>query len=196
MSSRHLPGLLKFFSAWVLASCLAACTSVDMGMGASPAPAVAPARSAPLRLTPAERDFAAQAMAKGLYDVEVSRLAAARAVNPSVRNFAQAMVVHYTQSNGELVALMNARGVAPPHILADDKAAKLQRLAALPPSEAFDNGYIRVVGIEERQETIAAFEKARAEASDSELRTWIERGLLTLRRHLSAAQEIAGSLAG
>jgi putative membrane protein len=175
---------------------LVACaSSVDLGMGASPAPPVVP-RTASARLTPAERDFAMQAAAKGLYAVEVSRLAASRAVNPAVRKFAQTLVVHHTQSNGELVALMNARGIAPPHTLAADKSAKLQRLASLPPSEAFDNGYIRVVGIEDHEEAIAIYERARAEARDPELRVWIERALPILRSDLSAAQGIAGTLAG
>jgi putative membrane protein len=175
---------------------LASCAShVDLGMGAPPAPVAMPG-PAPVRLAPAERDFALQAASKGLYEVEVSRLAASRAQNPAVRNFAQAMVVHYTQSNSELVALMNARGIATPHTLTDDKSAKLQRLGALPPSEAFDNGYIRVVGIEEHQEAIATLEKARGEVNDPELRAWIERNLPVLRNQLLAAQTIAGTLAG
>jgi putative membrane protein len=91
---------------------------------------------------------------------------------------------------------MNARGMATPHTLSDDRAAKLQRLGSLPPSDAFDVGYIRVVGIEDHQEAIAAFEKARTEVGDAELRAWIERTLPTLRNHLSEAQSIAGTLAG
>jgi putative membrane protein len=193
---RHARGLRKVLFAFV-AAWLAGCAShVDLGMGAPPAPGPALALTAPLRFTAADRDIALDMAAKGLYEVEVSRLAASRAQNPAVRNFAQTMVMHHSRLNGELSTLMSARGVAPPHTLADDKAAKLQRLGSLPPSEAFDNGYIRVVGIEDHQEAIAALEKARAQVSDSELRVWIERTLLTLRGHLLEAQTIAGALAG
>ncbi|AMO24463.1 hypothetical protein UC35_18505 [Ramlibacter tataouinensis] len=156
----------------------------------------APAISAPLRFTTAERDFAVQVVSKGLYEIEVSRLAAVRAMNASVRAYAQSMAAHHTQLNSELVALMDARGVVPPHNLPDDKAAKLQRLASLPSSEAFDLAYIRVVGVEDHQEVIAAFEKARGEVRDPELRAWMERTLPMLRGHLSQAQTIAGQLAG
>jgi putative membrane protein len=196
VTARYAQRLLKAFSALVAIAGLAACAShVDLGMGAPPASSAVP-RAAPQRLTPAERDFAVQAAGKGMYEVEVSRLAASKALNSSVRSYAQAMVAHHTQLNNELLALMNARGMATPHTLSDDRAAKLQRLGSLPPSDAFDVGYIRVVGIEDHQEAIAAFEKARTEVGDAELRAWIERTLPTLRKHLSEAQSIAGTLAG
>jgi len=196
LTLRGAPALLKFSTLIVLVGLSACASHVDLGMGAPPVPAVMPSRTAASRVTPVERDFMTEVSAKSLYEVEVSRLAAARALNPSVRRFAETMVVQYTQSNGELVVLMNARGVPAPHTLSDDKAAKLQRLTAVPPSDAFDNGYIRVVGIEDHQEAIAAFERARAEVSDPELRVWIERTLIALRNQLSAAQAIAGTLVG
>jgi putative membrane protein len=178
-------------------ACLSACaSSVDLGMGAPPAPAPVPVSAAPVRLSPVERDFAMKAAASGLYEVEVSRLAASKSLNPTVRNYAQVMVTQHTKLNGELMALMNARGLSVPHTLPDDKAARLQRLAALPASDAFDNGYIRVVGIEDHQMAITLFKLARTEVMDGELREWVERALPMLESHLSAAQAIAGALAG
>jgi putative membrane protein len=163
-----------------------------MRMGAGAEPAIVMGKP----FTAVERDFVTKVAAKGMYEVEVSRLAAERAVHPGVRNYAQTMVTQHTQTNNELVALMSAHGVAPPRGLAADRATKLHRLASLPRSDAFDNGYIRVVGIEDQRAAITMFEKARREVHDRDLRAWIERTLVLTRNQLAAAESIAGSLQG
>ena len=147
-------------------------------------------------MSAAERDFAIRVATQGFYEVEVSRLATERAVNLDVRAYAQMMVKHHTQANNELVALMSAKGVAPPKGLAADKKEKLYRLASLPPSAAFDNGYVRVVGIEDHRTNIAIFERARRETKDRDLLAWIDRTLLAMRSHLAAAQSLVGTLDG
>lgn len=163
------------------------------GMGAGPA---SRAVVAPTRLSAAEREFAIKAATQGFYEVEVSRLAAERAVNSGVRAYAQMMVNHHTQANNELITLMSVKGVAPPKGLAADKKTKLHRLASLPPSAAFDSGYVRVVGIEDHRTNIAVFERAKRETRDRDLLAWIDRTLFTLRNHLAAAQSLAGTLEG
>jgi putative membrane protein len=171
-------------------------SSVDLrtGMGAGPGTVAAPKATDPWSAL--ERDFAMRVASQGFYEVEVSRLAAERAVNSGVRAYAQMMVNHHTQANRELAALMSAKGVAPPRELAADKKDKLQRLASLPPSPGFDNGYVRVVGIEDHRTNIAIFERARRETRDRDLLAWIDRVLPAMRSHLSAAQSLAGSLDG
>jgi len=176
-----------------LTSACATLPGMRIGMGAG---AATTAVVAPTRLSAAEREFAIKAAAQGFYEIEVSRLAAERAVNSGVRSYAQMMVNHHTQANDELVALMSAKGVAPPKGLAADKKTKLHKLAALPPSAAFDHGYVRVVGIEDHRTNIAVFERAKRETRDRDLLAWIDRTLFTLRNHLAAAQSLAGTLAG
>ncbi|HMA09056.1 MAG TPA: DUF4142 domain-containing protein [Ramlibacter sp.] len=159
----------------------------------APAPAPQPAAGviAP-RVTDAERDFMARAAARGLYEVEVSRLAAERAVSPRVRNYARAMALRDAQAVDELAALMRAKGLQPPAGLAADKATRLHRLAALKPSAEFDRGYVRVVGVEDHTASIALFEKARREARDRDLRAWIDKTLPLLRADLGAAKSLDG----
>src|SRR4051812_46473369 len=164
----------------------------DMRMGAAPARAIVAATP----FTAVERDFVTRVAAKNVYEIEVSKLAADKATSPAVRDFAQTMVLHHTQMNNELVDMMSAHGVAPPRSLPADKATKLHRLAALPRSDAFDNGYIRVVGIEDHRAAIAMFEKARANVRDRELRSFIDRSLTIMRTHLAAAQNAAAAIAG
>jgi putative membrane protein len=166
----------------------------DMRMGAAPTVRLVTVAQAPF--TPVERDFVVRVAAKTVYEIEVSRLAADKAAAPGVAGFARTMVTHHTQMNDELVALMSAHGVPPPRELAAAKATKLHRLAAVPRGDAFDNGYIRVVGIEDHRAAIASFEKARSQARDPDLRVFIDRWLTVLRSHLAAAQDVAAGLAG
>ncbi|MEJ6022538.1 DUF4142 domain-containing protein [Ramlibacter sp. PS4R-6] len=176
------------------ACALAACGNLqmpDMRMGAAPTAVVA---ATPF--TPVERELVTKIAAKGMYEVEVSKLAADKAMSPAIRDFARAMVTHHTQMNNEVIALMAARGVAPPRGLAADKATKLHRLAALPRSDAFDNGYIRVVGVEDHRNAIAMLEKARGQVKDRELREFVDRSLATMRMHLQMAQGALASLSG
>ena len=177
------------------AALVAGCAALppDMRMGAAPTTRIVVA-GAPFNA--AERDFVTKVATKSMYEIEVSRLAADKALSPAVREFAQTMVRHHTQMNNELIALMSAHGVAPPRGLAPDKSTKLHKLAALPRSDGFDNGYIRVVGIEDHREAIAMFEKARRDVRDSDLRLFVDRTLAVLRAHLAMAQNVAAGMAG
>lgn len=178
-----------------VAGVLAACTSFtgpDMRMGADGARPV----FATTPFTAVERDFVTKVAVRTVYEIEVSKLAAERALSPAVRDYAQRLAQDDTLMNDYLVMLMSAHGVAPPKSLPADKATKLHRLAALPRSDAFDNGYIRVVGIEDRRAAIAMFEKARREVRDRDLRSWIDRSLTIMRTHLARAQSVAAGLAG
>ena len=69
-------------------------------------------------------------------------------------------------------------------------------LASLPRSDAFDNGYIRVVGVEDHRNAVAMFEKARREVKDRQLRDFIDRSLATMRMHLQMAQGVVAGLQG
>jgi putative membrane protein len=134
--------------------------------------------------------------ADDLYEIEVSRLAAQRASNPRVRSLAQSLAAHRLAARRQLAALMRSRGVPVAARLTADKAGKLQRLQALPPSAQFDAAYVRVVGLEDDEQGIALLERARRETRDAALAAWIDRTLPVLRRDLQASRQVAGALAG
>ncbi|MEO8653572.1 MAG: DUF4142 domain-containing protein [Ramlibacter sp.] len=190
-TARRGPAFILF----ALGIALLAAGCASMRAPASPAPQPAAVDVAP-RLSDAERAFMAAAAARGLYEVEVSRLAADRAVSPTVRSYARKVANRDSKAVDELAALMRAKGLQPPAGLAADKATKLHRLAALKPSAEFDRGYVRVVGVEDHMANIALFEKAQRETRDRDLRAWIDRMLPVLRADLRAAQSLSGSLAG
>jgi putative membrane protein len=183
--------------AWLLAIGILPVALMAAGCApmAPPAPSPDSVAIAP-RVSDAERAFMTRAAAGGLYEMEVSRLAAERATSPRVRAYARMVAQRDAWSIDELSALMRAKGVQPPAALAADKATKLQRLAALKPSANFDLGYVRVVGVEDQSANIALFEQARAQARDRDLRAWIDRMLPLLRSQLAIARDLNGSIAG
>jgi putative membrane protein len=180
----------------------AGCSSVALdgrhtaSMGGPVAAKPAHGVAGPEQLTVAERTFMSQAVSRAMYEVEVSRLAADRALDPRVRSYAQMLANHSAQVGTELGAMMRAKGVPRPAGLAADKATKLHRLASLRPSPNFDLGYARVVGVEDHQAAIALYERARRYTMDRDLKAWIDKTLPVLRNQLAAAQALSGMLAG
>jgi len=182
--------LAAFAFAFLLAGC--SLMPPDMRMGAGPAQPYKPVTP----FTAVERDFVTRVASRNVYEIEVSKLAVEKGTSPAVRDYAQTMVVHHTQMNNELVDLMSLHGVPPPKGMPADRATKLHRLAALPRSDAFDNGYIRVIGIEDHRASIAMYEKARREVKNAELRAYIERSLTIMRTHLTMAQNTLATING
>ena len=183
---------------------VAGCSSVPLGPtpavvapSATPtAPQAAAPAPGPAQFTAAERSFAYRVALKNEYEIEVSKLAVGKALSPAVRELAQTMLSQQSRLNDELAAIMNAHGMHSPKGLPADRATKLHRLAGLPRSEAFDNGYVKVIGIEDRRSAIAMFEKARRSVRDRDLRAYIDRSLAVLHSHLAMAQGVAASMSG
>lgn len=155
----------------------------------APMPTVAPA------LAPADLHFADAAAGSGIFEVEVSRMAADRATIPAVRNFARMLVRDHTAANNELMDILHRRGVTPRTGIPPHLRAELEHLSGLS-GATFDHEYIHMVGVQAHQHDIATFERAMPTLQDRGLHAWAERTLPVLRTHLRDAEHIAGTLAG
>src|SRR6185369_16662402 len=62
-------------------------------------------------LTHTDKRFIEKAATDGREEVEISRVAAERATNPDVKQFAQMMVDDHSRANDELMAIAQARSV-------------------------------------------------------------------------------------
>lgn len=144
------------------------------------------------RVTRGDRVFMEQAARSGLFEVEVSRLAAARAADPGVRAFAAMLVEHHTAVNQELSRLALARNVKLPGELPKGLREDIDKLGRLS-GAAFDAAYIRQVGIQAHQKDVARFEQGSLKARDAELKAWIDNTLPTLRDHLAQALKLPQS---
>ena len=142
----------------------------------------------PGRMSGADRAFMLKAASGGLYEVEVSKLAAGKAESADVKKYASMLVDDHTKANAELTALAEARGVKLPAQPPADKRERLTRMGTMS-GAAFDQAYVKQVGIGDHKADIALFEKAGRTGKDPEIKAWIDGRLPTLREHLAAAQK-------
>lgn len=139
-----------------------------------------------------DRKFIEEAANSGMFEVQVSQLASAKATDPNVKSFASMLVDHHTAANNELTKIANARGVelpaAPKRALRRD-IEKLGKKSA----EEFDRDFVRNVGIKAHEKDIKLFEKASKDVKDAELKAFVDKTLPTLREHLAMAQKLPQS---
>ena len=162
------------------------------GAGTSPAGGqVAPA-SDKHKLARGDRNFIDDAASSGMFEVQIGQLAASKATDLNVKNFANMLVDQHKAANNELVKIATAKGVelpaAPKHSLRReiDKLGKKN-------GEEFDRDFVREVGIKAHQKDIRMFERARKDVKDADLRAWVDKTLPTLREHLVMAEKLPQS---
>lgn len=169
-------------------------TSVTGGQSAPAAQPGTGTRNLPAKSKVArgDRKFVEQAAGSGMFEVQVSQLAASKATDANVKSFAGMLVDHHTAANNELVKLANAKGIelpaAPPRSMRRD-IEKLGKKSG----EEFDRDYVREVGIKAHEKDIKMFEKASKDLKDAELKAFADKTLPVLRDHLAAAQKLPQS---
>jgi putative membrane protein len=167
--------------------------------GGQSAPAVQPGagtRNSPTgkseKVGRGDRKFIEHAAGSGMFEVQVSQLAASKATDPQVKSFASMLVDHHTAANNELVKLANAKGVelpaAPPRALRRD----MEKLGGKNGAE-FDRDFVRNVGIKAHEKDIKMFQSASKDVKDAELKAFVDKTLPVLREHLAAAQKLPQS---
>lgn len=136
-----------------------------------------------------DRKFIEEAAGSGMFEVQVSQLAASKATDANVKSYAGMLVDHHTAANNELIKIANARGVelpaAPPRALRSD----IEKLGKKNGAE-FDQAYVRDVGIKAHEKDIKKFQGASKDVKDPELKAFVDKTLPQLREHLAAAQKL------
>ncbi len=89
------------------------------------------------------RGYTAMAASSDMYEIESSRLALQRSQNAQVRQFAQMMIQHHSNTTEQLMAAARAAGVMPPMQMMPMHARMLQELQAAGTGMRFDATYGR-----------------------------------------------------
>lgn len=140
----------------------------------------------------ADRKFIGDAVNSGMFEVQVSQLAASKATDPNVKSFASMLVDHHTAANNELVKIANARGVELPAAPKRALRRDIEKLGKKD-GDAFDRDFVRNVGIKAHEKDIKLFRKASKDVKDPELKAFVDKTLPTLQDHLAAAQQLPQS---
>lgn len=135
-----------------------------------------------------EADFAIKAAEGGLFEVQLGKIAAGRAVNQDVKEFAAMMVKDHGLANQELTALAKAKNIVLPTALGRDNQDDLREFNVKAANE-FDEDYIERM-IEDHERTIKIFERASSQSKDSEVKAFADKQLPIFKKHLEHARMI------
>ena len=139
-----------------------------------------------------DRKFIEEAANSGMFEVQVSQLAASKATDANVKSYASMLVDHHTAANNELVKIANARKVELPAAPKRALRSDIEKLGKKN-GEQFDRDFVKNVGIKAHETDIKLFQKASKDVKDAELKAFVDKTLPVLREHLAAAQKLPQS---
>jgi putative membrane protein len=148
------------------------------------------ATAADAGLTAGDRDFINKAAQGNLMEVAAGKLAAQRALNPTVKEFGQRLVSDHSAANDSLKALANSKQMNLPDTVSPEGEATLGKLESLNGTE-FDKGFSQMM-VKDHKTDISDFEKeANKKGADPDVKAYAEQTLTTLRHHLMLANRLS-----
>lgn len=137
-------------------------------------------------------DFMNGAAAGGMAEVELGKLAGAKAQNAEVKAFAQKMVEDHSKAGEELKQLAAQKKVPlPPDVLPSHKEvmAKLSKLNGAD----FDKEYVKAM-VADHEKDVATFESVSKTAADADVKAFAAKTLPTLKMHQQIIQGLAAKM--
>lgn len=143
-------------------------------------------------LQAADMDFVKQATAAGMAEVDLGKLGAAKATDPSVKQFAQRMVDDHSKANEQLTKILADKKVGVPKDMPADAASTKDQLGSLSGAD-FDSAFMTRM-ISDHENAVALFDKESKDGQDAQLKQFAGQTLPTIQDHLTQAQQIQSSL--
>ncbi len=134
-----------------------------------------------------DRDFMEKAAKTSMSEVAISRVAAARTSNPSVRSFAQSMIEDHERANEELSSLAAARGISLP--AKDPHPDKWEKRDA----KDFDKDYLEKM-VADHEDVVKLFAKQAKDGDDAEALAFARKHLPRMQAHLQHALDLKRAL--
>ncbi|MDM0116850.1 DUF4142 domain-containing protein [Variovorax sp. J22R133] len=146
-------------------------------------------KSAPARISKADRSFVTKAAAGNLFEIQAAKLASSRATDPRIKEFAGMLARDHAKALEGLKAISVSHNYPLPDKVPADKQATLDRLASLS-GKNFDAAFRQEVGLKDHEADIKLFESASRATRTPDIKAWIDATLPTLKAHLKHATEI------
>jgi len=135
-----------------------------------------------------DAEFAVNAANGGMAEVELSKLAATKATNAKVKEFANMMTKDHMTANEELMALAKTKNITLPTTVGADEQKVMGDLQQKSGAD-FDKAYVDQM-VSDHKKTVDLFEKASTDAKDADLKSFAVKTLPTLKSHLAAIEAI------
>ena len=141
----------------------------------------------------ADLTFAKQAAMDGMAEVDLGKLAADKASNSDVKQFAQRMVDDHGKANDELKSWASSNNVTLPTEVNAQQKAMHDKLAKMS-GDAFDRAYASHM-VADHAKAVASFQHASKTAANADLKAWAAKTLPTLEEHHKMARDINAKVA-
>jgi len=141
-----------------------------------------------------DQHFVTKASQIDLAEVNLGRVGAQNASNPSVRQFGQKMVQDHTMSSAQLNQIANRKRLQPASRMDDEHQKLMDKLFGVRGPQ-FDQEYMKhmVMG---HQKAVELYQHAAQNSQDDELKQFAAKTLPIVQQHLQMAQQISQSLGG
>jgi len=124
----------------------------------------------------------------GMAEVDLGKLAADKASNSDVKQFAQRMVDDHGKANDELKSWASSNNVTLPTEVNAQQKAMHDKLAKMS-GDAFDRAYASHM-VADHAKAVASFQHASKTAANADLKAWAAKTLPTLEEHHKMARDI------
>lgn len=142
----------------------------------------------------AGRKFMTKAAAGGIAEVEMGKLAQAKATDEQVKQFGARMEADHSTANAELKSIAASKNVELPQSAPKKEMAMMDKMKAMSGAE-FDRAYMSHM-VSDHKKDIALYEKEANSGKDAQLKAFAGKTLPTLREHLQMAQGLHDSMMG
>ncbi len=143
--------------------------------------------------TPVDKDaadFAVEAANGGMMEVELGNYAKQNAASKRVKDFGDMMVRDHSKLNDEMKSLAASKNITLP-AGTGDKAKKEMSELMKKTGSAFDKAYMNMM-LDDHKKDVSEFEKTAKDCKDSGIKSFAEKALPVLMRHLDSAKAITG----
>ena len=142
----------------------------------------------PGQLSSSDYKFACEAAHGGLFEVQAGNLAATKATDPQVKQFAQQMVTDHRQADSQLTAIASREGATLPTSLTKSESEKLQKLQGLSGKD-FDEAYVKDM-VSDHKKDLSAFRDEAKDADSPEIKTFAASTATVIQNHLNMIKGI------
>jgi putative membrane protein len=180
---------MRIFSLALAVSALAlsACTTTNTAGGGSGGADAPPAAGA---ATPTDRaGYVTQAAASDLYEIQSSQIAQSKAQRPEVREFAQMLITHHTQTTAALTAAARASGMTPPPPALTPMHREMIEQLQTAAAAGFDELYLGQQ-VPAHEMALALHQTYASDGDTPALRTAATAAVPIIQQHLTRAREL------
>lgn len=139
-----------------------------------------------------DAEFAVKAADANLSEIELGKVAAAKATDQRLKDFAQKMIDDHQLANDELLTIATKHNITLPPVMSEEHVAKQMELQDKK-GRAFDQAYIRMM-VNDHDDAVSLFEDAASDARNMDLQAFAAKILPKLKQHFEEAKSLRDSI--